>query len=175
MLPTKSTPQTLSGGPLKQSQINCAQSVDNNISNENYYYKNSSILENDQSECMYRKMNFTSSTVMTATKVPLITPEIQTQRFKTYTDREPTANKNENQTIRNVDTRNIKPKSSFGSTSTINSIVNCRSEISQKIFAQGSTSNVSEIPTNKRSSQDKPEQIFGTQVTKRKLNFFIFF
>ncbi|XP_055323167.1 protein PF3D7_1417600-like [Sitodiplosis mosellana] len=170
-LPTKLMSQTVSG-PLKLNQMIGTQYVENTKSNESCYIKNNSIMDH-QNNCMHPKMNFTSSIIMTST-----VPELQTLRLKKNTDRELTENRNEQYSMRNVDTHNTNLASSFDSTSAINSSTNCnhiKPEICEKVFLQNPTSNAAQIPIHQRSSHERPEQIFGTKVTNQICFFIVFF
>lgn len=119
---------------------------------------------------MYPKMSFTSSVVMTASTVPVL-PEFRSQGNK-KTTREVTTNESEQYTVRTAGMHNINLTAPFDSTSTINSITNCNPETSQILHHP--TPNTNQISINQRSNQDRPEQIFGTKVTKCKVFFFIF-
>lgn len=149
VVPMKSTPQTVSNLP-KLSQ-NYGTPIEKKISNESYYNKNDSLLDNH-----HPTMNFTSSIVMTSSTMP----------FNDY----------KNDMMRNVDAPHTNSTSLFGSNSAIDSLPNCnyiKPKISQNIFVDNSTSNVNTLKINQHNDREIPEQIFGTKVTKRKTLFIL--
>lgn len=150
VVPMKPTLQTVSNLP-KLSQINGTH-IEKKVSNESYYNKNDSLMDN-----YHPKMNFTSSIVMTSSTMP----------FNDYN----------NDMMRNVDALHTNSTSSFGSNSAVDSLPNCnyiKPKISQNIFVDNSTPNANILKINQHNSREIPEQIFGTKVTKRKTLFILY-
>lgn len=144
----KSTPQTVSNLP-KLSQ-NYGTPIEKKVSNESYYNKNDSLMDNH-----HPTMNFTSSIMMTSSTMP----------FTDY----------KNDMMRNVDAQH-NSTSSFDSNSAIDPLPNCnyiKPKISQNIFVDNTTPNVNILKINQHNSREIPEQIFGTKVTKRRTLFIL--
>lgn len=153
--------QTVSGS-LKLNQINGTQCVGNQICNERCCNKNSCIMDNNESKCIHQKMNFTSSIVMTTTTAP-VEPEFQTLGIRRNTDKKFTDDNTETYSKRNIDTRNL---TSFDSVSTINSTRNGNQ-------VKGlTTSNAAQKPVYEGGIQERRNEIFGSKVTRLKINFY---
>lgn len=154
---------------LKLNQIIGIQCVENTISKERCCNKNSCIMDHNESKCIQQKMNFKSSVVMT-TFPALVEPEFQTLRIRRNTDKMFKDDNTEPYSMRNIDTHNL---TSFDSVSTINCSTNgnhIKGEINEKFSTYNSTSNAAHKPVYEGGSQERPNQIFGTKVTRLKIH-----
>lgn len=141
-------------GPRKFNQNNTG---DNNKCIESYCNEKRSVMGN-QNGYMLPGVNFTSSIVMTTSALTLAKAEEQAAMLKKNTDIDVTTNKND---------QYIYMKAALDSTT------NCKPEIYSNSSVPDQSSIASQTRNDQRSSQDRPDYIFGTKVTK--LNLFVIY
>lgn len=169
----KSTPQsTFDSSLLYQNDTASVQRIGKNISNEGHYDNNDSTMRK-RIDTIRPKTIFTSSIVTAESTVPLVTPNIQTNKLKNITDKfsDSMASRNQKYTARNA------TKNTFNSTNSLcdenTFLSNCdyiRTANTEVLCNPASKYAHEYILTQQTSKEGQLQQIFNTKVMKCKLS-----